>query len=456
MIKYIAIGLMLFINTMVNAQSEKNSNSEKLSLVQAIDYALKNNADLVKANIDVDISKETVKQTVAIGLPQISTSAAYQHYLTVPGQWIKNFAYQPGSPEYIFLQFQQKVNSTANISVNQLLFDGSYLVGLKATKEFLNMSKFVKNQTESQLISNVTKSYLAVVSTELNIELLESNIETVKKSLHDVTAMYEEGFTEDLDVKRLKLSLSNLEVEKQKLDNAVLFLKNSLKVQIGMPVSRKIELTDKIETVDEKITLMEADNMEKFDASMRPEYSILDQAIRLGKLDKQRYQTGFLPRLVGFYQHQEMTMRPEFNFFESNLTPNNNWVPSDVVGLQIQWTLFDGLSTASKIREVQYKIDQAQIDLDNFKNAASMQYNNAIQTYKVRVEQAKIQKSNLNLANEIHEKTLLKLKEGVGSTLEISQAESELKAAQINYINALYDLVIAKIDYYNSIGKKIK
>jgi outer membrane protein len=456
MIKYIAIGLMLFINTMVNAQSEKNSNSEKLSLVQAIDYALKNNAELVKANIDVDISKETVKQTVAIGLPQISTSAAYQHYLTVPGQWIKNFAYQPGSPEYIFLQFQQKVNSTANISVNQLLFDGSYLVGLKATKEFLNMSKFVKNQTEAQLISNVTKSYLAVVSTELNIELLESNIETVKKSLHDVTAMYEEGFTEDLDVKRLKLSLSNLEVEKQKLDNAVLFLKNSLKVQIGMPVSRKIELTDKIETVDEKITLMEADNMEKFDASMRPEYSILDQAIRLGKLDKQRYQTGFLPRLVGFYQHQEMTMRPEFNFFESNLTPNNNWVPSDVVGLQIQWTLFDGLSTASKIREVQYKIDQAQIDLDNFKNAASMQYNNAIQTYKVRVEQAKIQKSNLNLANEIHEKTLLKLKEGVGSTLEISQAESELKAAQINYINALYDLVIAKIDYYNSIGKKIK
>lgn len=456
MIKYIAIGLMLFINTMVNAQSEKNSNSEKLSLVQAIDYALKNNADLVKANIDVDISKETVKQTVAIGLPQISTSAAYQHYLTVPGQWIKNFAYQPGSPEYIFLQFQQKVNSTANISVNQLLFDGSYLVGLKATKEFLNMSKFVKNQTEAQLISNVTKSYLAVVSTELNIELLESNIETVKKSLHDVTAMYEEGFTEDLDVKRLKLSLSNLEVEKQKLDNAVLFLKNSLKVQIGMPVSRKIELTDKIETVDEKITMMEADNMEKFDASMRPEYSILDQAIRLGKLDKQRYQTGFLPRLVGFYQHQEMTMRPEFNFFESNLTPNNNWVPSDVVGLQIQWTLFDGLSTASKIREVQYKIDQAQIDLDNFKNAASMQYNNAIQTYKVRVEQAKIQKSNLNLANEIHEKTLLKLKEGVGSTLEISQAETELKAAQINYINALYDLVIAKIDYYNSIGKKIK
>lgn len=456
MIKYIAIGLMLFINTMVNAQSEKNSNSEKLSLVQAIDYALKNNADLVKANIDVNISKETVKQTVAIGLPQISTSAAYQHYLTVPGQWIKNFAYQPGSPEYIFLQFQQKINSTANISVNQLLFDGSYLVGLKATKEFLNMSKFVKSQTESQLISNVTKSYLAVVSTELNIELLESNIETVKKSLHDVTAMYEEGFTEDLDVKRLKLSLSNLEVEKQKLDNAVLFLKNSLKVQVGMPVSRKIELTDKIETVDEKITMMEADNMEKFDASMRPEYSILDQAIRLGKLDKQRYQTGFLPRLVGFYQHQEMTMRPEFNFFESNLTPNNNWVPSDVVGLQIQWTLFDGLSTASKIREVQYKIDQAQIDLDNFKNAASMQYHNAIQTYKVRVEQAKIQKSNLNLANEIHEKTLLKLKEGVGSTLEISQAETELKAAQINYINALYDLVIAKIDYYNSIGKKIK
>ena len=426
-----------------------------MSLKEAINYALQNNPELKKSKFDVSISSETVKQTVAIGLPQVTASGGYQHYNRIPGNWIKNFAPTPGAPEYIFLQFQQQVNSTGTIGVNQLLFDGSYLVGLKATKQFVDMSKFLEAKTEYDVQVNVSKAYLMVASTRMNIGLLENNIAVLEKSTADVKALFEEGFSEELDYQRLQLSLNNLKVQKQKLENTVDMLLNVLKLQMGMDLTENLELSDDIESIDAYIRMSDIANTSSWNPSLRPEFQVLNQAITLGKLDKKRYQMGYLPKLVGFYQHQQMTMRPEFNFFESNLTPNNNWVPSDLFGLQIQWTLFDGLNAHSKIREVQYKIDKAEVDLKSFENAASMEWKNAQNTYKLQLQQAALQKENMDLAQDIYDKTQIKFQEGVGSTLEMAQAESELKNSQINYLNAVYDLVLAKIEYHKAIGKPL-
>jgi outer membrane protein len=426
-----------------------------MSLKEAINYALQNNPELKKSKFDVSISRETVKQTVAIGLPQVTASGGYQHYNRIPGNWIKNFAPTPGAPEYIFLQFQQQVNSSGTIGVNQLIFDGSYLVGLKATKQFVDMSKFLEAKTEYDVQVNVSKAYLMVASTRMNIGLLENNIAVLEKSTADVKALFEEGFSEELDYQRLQLSLNNLKVQKQKLENTVDMLLNVLKLQMGMDLTENLELSDDIESIDAYIRMSDVANTSSWTPSLRPEFQVLNQVITLGKLDKKRYQMGYLPKLVGFYQHQQMTMRPEFNFFESNLTPNNNWVPSDLFGLQIQWTLFDGLNAQSKIREVQYKIDKAEVDLKSFENAASMEWKNAQSTYNVQLQQAALQKENMDLAQDIYHKTQIKFQEGVGSTLEMAQAESELKNSQINYLNAVYDLVLAKIEYHKAIGKPL-
>ena len=291
-----------------------------MSLKEAINYALQNNPELKKSKFDVSISRETVKQTVAIGLPQVTASGGYQHYNRIPGNWIKNFAPTPGAPEYIFLQFQQQVNSTGTIGVNQLLFDGSYLVGLKATKQFVDMSKFLEAKTEYDVQVNVSKAYLMVASTRMNIGLLENNIAVLEKSTADVKALFEEGFSEELDYQRLQLSLNNLKVQKQKLENTVDMLLNVLKLQMGMDLNESLELSDDIESIDAYIRMSDVANTSSWTPSLRPEFQVLNQAITLGKLDKKRYQMGYLPKLVGFYQHQQMTMRPEFNFFESNLT----------------------------------------------------------------------------------------------------------------------------------------
>ncbi|MEY3965769.1 MAG: hypothetical protein RL263_938 [Bacteroidota bacterium] len=454
--KYILTFCLLLGSQMNNgfAQSDSSAVGMSLSLKEAMETAVKNNYELKKAGIDVKISNETVKQTVAIGLPQVSATGNYQSFVTIPGQWIKNFAPTPGAPDYIFLQFQQKYVSSGSLGVNQLLFDGSYLVGLKATQEFLNMSKYLEAKTKYDVQVSVCKSYLMAASTQMNLELIRSNIKAVEKTLNDVKALNKEGFTEDLDVKRLQLSLNNLVVQEKKIVNVIETLMNLLKIQMGIDVSQKIVLSDNIEKINSIFTVNVDGEISLNSTQNRPEFNIIKQSIRLGELDRKRYQMGMLPRLVGFYQHQENTQRPEFNFFkdQSSLTINNSWVPSDVVGLQIQWTLFDGLNTASKIREVKYKTDKAKTDLAAFSNAAFAEALNAQKTYINQLDQAASQKQNMDLAQEIYKMANLKFAEGVGSSLEIVQSETELKNAQINYLNALYDLVVAKIDYQKSLG----
>jgi len=277
----------------------------------------------------------------------------------------------------------------------------------------------------------------------------------LEKSLSNIKEVNKEGFAEKLDVQRISLALGNLKVQKEKLENAVSTLKNILKLQLGVDMSTNIELTETIEQINEQITMAEIEK-NNLNTQSRLEYQLINQSIKLGDLDKKRYQMAYLPRLVGFYQHQQSTQRPEFNFFKSGLTQNNNWVPSNLIGLQLQMNLFSGFGDMSKIKECELKISKAKLDLQNFESAANMQFLNARSNYNTQLKQASVQKENLDLANQIYETANLKFKEGVGSSIEVMQAETELKSAQNNYLSAVYDLIISKLDYYQATGKNIK
>lgn len=422
------------------------------SLDEAIAYGKSHNTAYMNAGHDVAIAQETVNQTLALGLPQISASGNYQQYLTVPGSWIKNsFSTQPGAPEYIFLQFQQAYTSSANLSVNQLIFDGTYFVGLKASKEFVNLSQLQENLSEQSLKSSITKAYILVASLQKNQEFIQANKANINQSLQEMRALNKEGFTETLDVQRLELNYRNIVLQEEKLNMGIAMALNALKLQMGYPMNDELNISLNLEQLNSSMSSIDAE-LNNFNPSTRLEYQLLNQSILLSEMDKKRYQMGYIPQLVGFYQHQETTQRPEFNFFQSNLTPNNNWVPSNAIGLSMRLTLFDGLKTPAKLREIDHKIEKGQNDLSQFQNAAWLQYQNAKRSYELNLTQAEIQKESLDLAQDIYNKSLLKLKEGVGSSLEVTQAETELKAAQNNYLNAIYDLVLSKVDLKTAYG----
>jgi len=267
--------------------------------------------------------------------------------------------------------------------------------------------------------------------------------------------MNKEGFVETLDVDRLTLSLRNLQLQKEKLENAIVITKNALKMQMGLPLETEIELTEDLEKLENSLSIEDITKT-TFSSSNRIEHKLLEQSITLGNLDKQRYKASSLPSLIGFYQNQKSTLRSDFNFFQSNLPVNNSWVPSSVYGFNLRVPIFAGGLTQSKIREANIKIEKAKNDMANFERYAAFEYNNVVNSYEVNIQQAINQKENLVLAQKIYDKATLKYKEGVGSTLEIMQAETELRTANNNYMNAIYDLVISKIDYRTTTGTPLK
>lgn len=440
---------LLFSATTLSLQAQ---DSTRFSLSEAIRFAEQNSPMLQNANTDVLISRETVRQVSAAGLPQVTASANYMQYLQVPGSWIKNFVTAPGAPEYIFLQFQQPITSSATLGLNQLVYSGTYLLGLKAAKEFTNVSQLMVVKTKQDLQINVAKAYLMALTVQKNIALVNSNLNTLEKSLTDVKRLNQEGFAEKLDVQRLELAVSNLKVTREKLLNAADATLNLLKFQLGMDVNKPLVLTDDLETVDKAIPAL---TVQEFDIKQRVEYKLLNQSLVLSLLDEKRWKVSRYPTVVGFMQHQQSTQRPEFNFFRSNLTPNNNWIPSTAFGFQMQVSLFDGLKTRSSIADVQLRREKTLNDMKSFENAANMEYINALKAYNNNLEMVALQKQNLELAEEIYKMANIKYQEGVGSSLEILQAENDLKTSQTNYLNALYDLVVSKIDLKKATGTEL-
>jgi outer membrane protein TolC len=428
------------------------TDSGKFNLSEAIAFAEKNSPTLKNAVLDRQISNETVKQIASAGLPQLSATGNLLQYVQVPGNWVKNFIPSPGSPEYVFIRFQQPINASANITMNQLIYSGTFLLGLKAAREFTGLSTLAYVKTKADLQVNVAKAYLMALTVKKNIDMINSNLLMLEKSLADVEKLNTEGFAEKLDVQRLKLAVSNLKVQKEKLLAASDATLNLLKLQMGFDVNKQIELTDDLESIDKSIPALSS---AEFDVKNRVEFKMINQGLTLSKLEERRYKVGKYPTLVGFFQHQQSTQRPEFNFFQSNLTPNNNWVPSSAFGLSFQMTLFDGFRAKSSVAEIRLKREKTMNDLFSFTNAATMEYNNAVRNYNSSAQLVELQKENMDLARDIYTKANLKYKEGVGSSLEVVQAENDLKTAQTNYLNAIYDLVIAKIDLKKANGTEI-
>ncbi|MFN5217539.1 MAG: TolC family protein [Sphingomonadales bacterium] len=423
----------------------------KLSLADALSYAEKNSTAIQNATTDIEISKQAVNQVTATGLPQVGVNANYLQYTQIPGNWVKNFVPSPGAPEYIFIQFQQPIASNATLSMNQLIYSGTFLLGLKAAREVMNVSKTLAIKTKQDVALNVSKAYLLSLTLQKNITLMNSNISLLEKSLNDVKMLNKEGFAEKLDVQRLEFSLTNLKVQRDKLILASSASMNLLKIQLGMPIQNPIVLADDLETLDKSIP---AGN-DAFDIKNRIEYQLMNQTLSISFLEEKRFKVGRFPTLVGFLQHQQTTQRPEFNFFQSNLTPNNNWVPSTALGLNLSLTLFDGLRSRAGAAEVRLRRNKTINDMKTFQNAAAMEYEIALKTYQTQLEMVAVQKQNVQLADNIYKNTVFKYKEGVGSALELLQAETDLKTGQANYLNALYDLVMAKLDLKKALGSDI-
>jgi outer membrane protein TolC len=436
--------LVLLIAVASITTSHAQDANSSFSLKQAIEFAMNNQMNVKNAQIDEAIAKKKVDEITGIGTPQINASADLNKFIDIPTSFVPAQFFGGKAGEFFPVQFGQPYTASAGVTATQLLFDGSYLVGLQATKTYTELSRRSTIQTKTETAVNVSKAYYGALVADARLLIIEANIDRVTKLFNDTKALNDNGLVEKIDVDRLELTLNNLKVEKEKVERFKLLSYALLKFQMGYDNSKALTLTDKL---DESI-LVVTSIPDSVDYNKRPEYGVVNIQRQLQALDLKRTKAGYYPSLVAFGTASANASRSEFNIFNTSY----KWYPTVIAGLKLNVPIWDGLQRHSQIAQSKLTLDKVDNAINLMKKGFALDYENAKTSYENNLSSLKIVKKNQNLAKEISRVSKIKYDSGVGSSLELIDAESSVKEADANYFNTLYETIISKIDLDKSLG----
>lgn len=460
--------LLLLFATMAKAQS-----GEQLSLEQCIAYALQNSVTAQNAVLDEKIAVARVKETVGLGLPQVSASAGIQH-----NQKLRRFfttynpsggfidlsgvpGIQPGDVVSAQNFFQLKSSGDAGVSVNQLIFNGSYLVGLQAANAYKEFAVKNANVTREQIVQTVTKAYYSVLINRERVKVFNTNIGRLDSLLNNTKALNKNGFAESIDVDRLQVQLNNLTTEYENfkaLNEVVLEL---LKFQMGYPMDQSLEISGTLENLNvvENID----DYQQGFDYKKRGDYIVLEANHKLQSLNIKNQYAGALPSIYGFANLGYASQSPNVSgLFKTSTSIEDNgtvgpdkWYSYSLFGVSLSWNLFTGFSRQHKIQQEKLTLLKIENGFRSLKSGIDLETKQTTIAYKNALNSLEVQKRNMELAANVARITKIKYDQGVGANLEVIDAESSLKTAQVNYYNALFEAMVAKVDLDKAYGKLV-
>ncbi len=431
-----------------NSSSADNGQIMTFSLEEAQLYAVEHNINAENARLSVEEAKGQVTETKSIGLPQIDGTIGYTYNLKIPAQLVEGLV-MPG--EFTKLVFGTDHNINLGLSGSQLLFDGSYLLGLKAAEMFVERSRQENMSTEIGIKNAVASAYFATLVVDEQIELLDKNKAILDKILFETSQLYENGFVEELEVDRLRLSLANLETQKASATRQGETATNFLKFQMGLDMMQAIKLTDTLEDfISDAKDDVSADVMGVIDEAMknRVEMRLLKTQNIFRDLDIRQVKAQYLPNVVAFIQGQAAYQGNNLKVWETDF-----WIPSAAVGVQVNVPIFDGFKKRGQLQQ-RYITQQKAFNQEALmKQSIHLQVLQAQTSYISAYQQLNQQQESLELAEKIYNVSLIKYKEGLGSSIEVNSAESSLYETQGLFLTALYELVQAKLALNEATGR---
>ncbi|MCC6815056.1 MAG: TolC family protein [Saprospiraceae bacterium] len=449
--------VLLHLLSLVNAQ-------QSFTLKEAIQYAQKNSHSLNIQKLDILDAEDLLTEYKSIGMPKLTGNVSYNYFVDIPTNIFPDFI-SPSIYEVLFkenllprkdlnfgsgipAQFGTKNNLTAKLDFSTLLFDGSFLVGLKAQKLYKDLIRKQINQSESEVRFQVTKAYMAVLAVQQNLGILDKNLSNLKKVYDEVNQIYKTGLTEKLDVDRLELSLQNLNTEKDKLLRIYEVTTLLLKFQMSFPLNEPIKVSENFNDLLNASLIQIEDKNFALDIQNRPEYSVIKQGIQLAEINVKRYKMSYVPSLFGFATAQRSLQRNDL--FDRN---SNKWFPTTIAGLSLNVPIFDGLATKAHISKAKTLLDRTRMQFEEFERGSNLAYDNAKLNYINAKNTLDSRGKTLLLAERIYQTSQTKFKSGVGSSLEVSTAERDMYSAQANVLDAQINLINAKVELEKSIGK---
>ncbi|MEO8150983.1 MAG: TolC family protein [Bacteroidia bacterium] len=428
-----------------NALPAQDNDTNNYSLQQCVEYAYQHQNNVLNSKLDEVVAHGKVKELIGIGLPQINGSFDVNDYLEKPTALLTGSSFGGTGEELRPIQFNLQYNGTGAINASQLIFDGSYIIGLKAAKTYETLASKQTTNTKIQTAVNVSKAYYGVLVGDARLGSLRSNIDRLQKTYDDTKATFAQGFVEKIDVDRIEVALNNLKTEENKAARLTELSIYLLKFQMGMDQNIPLTLTDKLQ--DLKIPEV-AQLPDSVDFSNRIELDLVKAQFELQNYNVKRYKAQYYPNMTAYGGLGTSTNSENMDLFQSD----KRWYWNSVVGIKVSMPIFDGGQRHYKIMQEKANLDKIVNNENNLQQAFILEYNTAKRNFTNSLSSFEFQKKNRKLAEDIVRVTKIKYEQGVGSNLEVVDAESKSREADSNFFTAMYEALISKIDLDKSMG----
>ncbi len=443
--KWTSLVIALILPAGICFAQQKKDSIHHFSVQQSIAYALDHQGNVINAKYEVDKANAHVKEIIGIGLPQISGTGNIQDFLQIPTTLIPAQFF--GGPAGTFepIKFGTQYNTSGELDASQILFDGSYIVGLEAVKTYRELAQRSLQQTDIQTVSAVTKAYYTILVNHWKLQMVDADVQRLKALMDQSQAMYEKGFAEKIDWERIKVSYNNLKTQEKTIGKLVDLSYKLLKFQMGMPMADSLSLSDSLKTIPL------SPDMEK-DTAFKPENRIeyaLAQTNLMGQellLRKDHY--SYFPSVAAYASISRQALGDQFEIF----SPSQVWYPTSLIGLKVSVPIFDGLQKQYRVQQDKIGVLEGLNTLNTLKLSIALDIANSSTSLENAIADLRNQQENMDLAQNVEHDAKIKYEAGTGSNIEVIDAETSLTEAETNYYNALFNTLVAKVDYEQAKG----
>lgn len=440
---------LLFVSLFLKAQDKKETYS--FTLQQAIDHAIENNYSSINAKRDIEAAKQKKWETTASGLPQITSNLQYLNNLDFQVQGVSGNAFNPGGDpnEISTIAFGTKHSANASATLNQLIFDGSYIVGLQSAKVYLQISQNAKEKTDLEIKEMVTNAYGNVLLARESVLILEKNKTTLEKTLFETSETFKNGLTEEENVEQLQITLTQLKSSLSNAQKRAEIALNLLKISMGIDINNNVTLTEKLDDLALKNVDL-AVLSEEFSSQNSIDYKIQqnnEESKRL-LLKLERYRA--LPTVGAQLNYGANTFSNEFDI----ISTQQKWYNYSNFGVNVSLPIFSSFRDRARTQQAKIAFEQAKTQLTETEQRLKLQFQQAKTDYEYSIEQYSASKSNLKLAERIEGKQQIKFKEGLSTSFEFTEAQRQLYTAQQDYLQAMIDVMNKKATLDKLTNKK--
>lgn len=418
------------------------------TLDEAVQYALENNYTVRNAALDIEAAEKQKWEATSYGLPQIDAGIDYQNWLKQQVSFIPSEIIGGNPGEFTPVVFGTKQNMNATVTMNQLIFDGSYLVGLQSAKTFLMISNLAKEKTDQTIREAVINAYGNVVVAQETLKILISNKEVLEKNLNETRILLQNGFAEEQDFEQQQITLSSIDNEINRSSRLETISRQALNLTLGIPIETKVELSESLENMAMKsadLQILYTD----FELENHVDFKIADNQVLSDELLVKYEKSKSIPSINAFVNYSTFQYGDNLVFFENY---GDNWFNSSLFGLSMNIPVFSSLQRSSRTQQAKINLMQSEIQKNEISESLKLQVNTAKNKYQFSLDQFQTSKENLALAESIAEKEQIKFFEGLSTSIDLTNTQNQLFGSQQDYIQSILIIIQSKVELENALN----